>query len=275
MRGETHHCRIICDEQRIASAGNDGYRFIRPALDLLTIGGDGFRCAQPILHRGTSMGEFAIGQGVPRFEDPRLIRGGGRYIDDVALPGTAHAVLLRSPHAHARIRALDAAKVKAAPGVLAVFTGADWAASGFGDLPVPSGLKRRDGSPMYRPRYPSLATDRVRYVGDLVAFVVAETQRQAIDAAELIDVDYEPLPANTSTADAVAPTAPRVWDDCPDNICFVAQFGDKAATDAAFARADKVVRHRFVINRITAATMEPRGAVGDYNATDGRYTLYT
>src|SRR5215471_4826332 len=221
------------------------------------------------------MGEFAIGQGVPRFEDPRLIRGGGRYIDDVVLPGTAYATVLRSPHAHARIRALDAAKAKAAPGVLAVITGADWAASGFTDLPVPGGLKRRDGAPMYRPPYPALATDRVRYVGDLIAFVVAETQRQAMDAAELIEVDYEPLPANTSTADAMAPNAPRVWDDCPDNICFVAQFGDKAATDAAFARADKVVRHRFVINRITAATMEPRGAVGDYNAADGRYTLYT
>jgi aerobic carbon-monoxide dehydrogenase large subunit len=221
------------------------------------------------------MGEFAIGQGVPRFEDPRLIQGGGRYIDDVALPGTAHAVVLRSPHAHARIRALDAAKAKAAPGVLAILTGADWAASGFGDLPVPGGLKRRDGSPLYRPRYPALATDRVRYVGDLVAFVVADTQRHALDAAELIEVDYEPLPANTSTADATAPNAPRVWEDCPDNICFVAQFGDKPATDAAFDRAERVVRHRFVINRITAATMEPRGAVGDYNAADGRYTLYT
>jgi carbon-monoxide dehydrogenase large subunit len=221
------------------------------------------------------MGEFAIGQGVPRFEDPRLIQGGGRYIDDVALPGTAHAVVLRSPHAHARIRALDAAKAKAAPGVLAILTGADWAASGFGDLPVPGGLKRRDGSPLYRPRYPALATDRVRYVGDLVAFVVADTQRHALDAAEMIEVDYEPLPANTSTADATAPNAPRVWDDCPDNICFVAQFGDKPATDAAFDRAERVVRHRFVINRITAATMEPRGAVGDYNAADGRYTLYT
>jgi aerobic carbon-monoxide dehydrogenase large subunit len=221
------------------------------------------------------MGEFAIGQGVPRFEDPRLIRGGGRYIDDVVLPGMAFGTVLRSPHAHARIRSLDVATAKAAPGVLAVITGADWAASGFGDLPVPGGLKRRDGSPMYRPRYPALVTDRVRYVGDAVAFVVAESYRQAMDAAELIAVDYEPLPAITSTADATAAGAPRVWDDCPDNICFVAQFGDQAATDAAFARAEHVVRHRFVINRITAATMEPRGAVGDYNPADGRYTLHT
>ncbi len=148
-------------------------------------------------------------------------------------------------------------------------------ASGFGDLPVPGGLKRRDGSPMYKPRYPILAEDRVRWVGDCVAFVVAETVAQALDAAELIQVDFEQLPAVTSTAEALKPGAPRVWDDCPDNICFVELLGDKAAVDAAFARADHVVKHRFVINRVTAAAMEPRGAVGDYNAADGRYTIYT
>ena len=148
-------------------------------------------------------------------------------------------------------------------------------AAGFGDLPVPGGLKRRDGSPQYKPRYPILAEDRVRWVGDCVAFVVAETVAQAMDAAELIAVDFEPLPSVTSTAEAPKPGAPRVWDDCPDNICFVELIGDKAATDAAFARAAHTVKHRFVINRVTAATMEPRGAVGDYNAADGRYTLYT
>jgi carbon-monoxide dehydrogenase large subunit len=221
------------------------------------------------------MGEFAVGQGVPRFEDPRLLKGGGRYIDDVVLPGMAFGCVLRSPHAHANIRSIDTGKAKAAPGVLAMLTGADWAASGWRDLPVPDGLKRRDGSPMYRPRYPALVKDRVRFVGDYVAFVVAETYRQAMDAAELIAVDYETLPAIVATADAPAPGAPRVWEDCPDNICFVAQFGDKAAADAAFARADRVVSHRFVINRITAASMEPRGSVGDYNAADGRYTLHT
>jgi aerobic carbon-monoxide dehydrogenase large subunit len=158
---------------------------------------------------------------------------------------------------------------------LAVLTSADIKAAGYGDLPVPGGLKRRDGSPMYRPRYPILAEDRVRWVGDSVAFVVAETVAQALDAAEMISVDYEELPAVTSTAEAPTPGAPRVWDDCPDNICFVELIGDKAAVDAAFARAAHVTRHRFVINRVTAATMEPRGAVGDYNATDGRYTIYT
>jgi carbon-monoxide dehydrogenase large subunit len=220
------------------------------------------------------MGEFAIGQGVPRFEDPRLVRGGGRYVDDVALPRMAYGHVLRSPHAHARIRLIDTSRAKAAPGVLAVLTGADWEQSGFRDLPVPGGMKRRDGSPSYKPRFPALVKDRVRWVGDYVAFVVAETLHQAADAAELIEVDYEPLPAATSTAAAAQPGAPLVWDDCPDNVCFVRFEGDKAATDAAFARADHVVRHRFVINRVTAATMEPRGAVGDYNPADDRYTLY-
>ena len=221
------------------------------------------------------MGEFAIGQGVSRFEDPRLIRGGGRYTDDIKLPGLAHGVVLRSPHAHAKIRSLDISAAKTAPGVLAVLTAADVKAAGYAELPVPGGLKRRDGSPMFKPRYPILAADRVRWVGDYVAFVVAETVAQALDAAEMIAADYEELPAVTSTADAPKPGAPRVWDDCPDNICFVELIGDKTAVDAAFARAARVVKHRFVINRVTAATMEPRGAVGDYNAADGRYTVYT
>ena len=139
------------------------------------------------------MQKFGIGQAVSRFEDPRLVRGGGRYVDDIALPGMAFGHVLRSPHAHAKIRSIDVTAAKAAPGVLAVLTGADWRASGWGDLPVPGGLKRRDGSPMYRPRYPALVSDRVRWVGDYVAFVVAETSHQAADAAELIAVDYEPL----------------------------------------------------------------------------------
>jgi aerobic carbon-monoxide dehydrogenase large subunit len=219
--------------------------------------------------------KFGIGQAVPRFEDPRLVRGGGRYVDDIVLPCMAYGYVLRSPHAHARIRAIDAEKTRAAPGVLAVLTGADWVASGWGDLPVPGGMKRRDGSAMYRPRYPALVSDRVRWVGDYVAFVVAETYLAAVDAAELIEVDYEALPAVVSTADAAAPDAPLVWDDCPGNVCFVHRDGDAAATDAAFAVAAHVVRGHFVVNRVTAVTMEPRGSIGDYNATDGRYTIYT
>jgi carbon-monoxide dehydrogenase large subunit len=221
------------------------------------------------------MGEFAIGQGVPRFEDPRLVKGEGHYVGDIVLPGMAFGHVLRSPHAHARIRSIDVGAAKAAPGVLAVLTGGDWRASGFGDLPVPGGLRRRDGSPLYRSPYPALAQDRARWVGDYVAFVVAETNHQALDAAELIEVDYEPLPAVTSAADAIAPGAPLVFEDCPNNICFVQLEGDKAATDAAFARADHIIKHRFVINRVTAASMEPRGSIGVYHPADGRYTIYT
>ncbi len=221
------------------------------------------------------MGEFALGQAVPRFEDPRLLRGGGRYVDDMVLPRMAFGHVLRSPHAHARIRSIDATSAKAAPGVLAVLTGADWEASGWGDLPTASGNKRRDGSPAYRPCYPALVKDRVRWVGDYVAFVVAESAHQAADAAELIAVEYEPMPAIVSTEDAIEPGAPRVWEDCPDNISFVYLEGDKGATDAAFGRAAHVARRRFVINRVTAATMEPRGCIGDYNAAADHYTIYT
>jgi aerobic carbon-monoxide dehydrogenase large subunit len=219
--------------------------------------------------------KFGIGQAVPRFEDPRLVRGGGRYVDDIVLPGMAFGYVLRSPHAHARIRSIDAGKARAAPRVLAVLTGADWIASGWGDLPVPGGMKRRDGSAMYRPRYPALVADRVRWVGDYVAFVVAETYLAAVDAAELIEVDYEPLPAVVSTADAAAPGSALVWDDAPGNVCFVHRDGDAAATDAAFAGAAHVVHGHFVVNRVTAVTMEPRGSIGDYNPADGRYTIYT
>jgi len=221
------------------------------------------------------VGEWGIGQPVPRFEDPRLIRGEGNYVGDMAFPGMLHGYVLRSPHAHAKIKRIDTAKAKAAPGVQAVLTGEDWDSSGFGDLPVPSGPKRRDGSPLYKPRYRALARDRVRWVGDYVAFVVAETVNQAMDAAELIEVDYEPLPAITSTADAIKPGAPLVWDDCPNNICFVHLEGDKGKTDSAFANAAHVVKHHFVINRVTAASMEPRGSIGLYRKHDDHYTIYT
>jgi len=221
------------------------------------------------------MGEYAIGQPVRRFEDPRLVKGHGRYVADMTFPGTVFGYVLRSPHAHARIRSIDTAKAKAAPGVLAVFTGADYKAAGFGDLPVPGGLKRRDGVPGYRPRYPALVEDRVRMIGDYVAFVVAETYYQAIDASELIEVEYEALPAIVATGDAVNPGVPLVWEDCPSNIGFVQVEGDKAATDAAFARAAHVVKHHFVINRVTAAAMEPRGCIGIFEPIEGRYTIYT
>src|SRR5438105_12680253 len=133
------------------------------------------------------MGDFALGQPVPRFEDPRLLRGGGRYVDDMVLPWMAFGHVLRSPHAHARIRSIDTTAATAAPGVPAVLTGADWERSGWRDLPTAAGNRRRDGSPACRPRFPALGHDRVRWVGDYVAFVVAETRHQAAAAAELIE----------------------------------------------------------------------------------------
>ena len=216
------------------------------------------------------MGEFALGQPVPRSEDPRLLRGGGRFVDDMVLPGMVHGYVLRSPHAHANILAIDTTAAKAAPGVLAVLTGEDWQASGFGDLPTAHGRKRRDGSDMYVPPYPALVSGRVRRVGDYVAFVVAEDLNHAMDAAELIEVDYQSLPSITATADATAPGAPLVWDDCADNICFVHLGGDKEATDQALAAADHVVSKRLIINRVSANPIEPRGSIGVYDRADDR-----
>ena len=221
------------------------------------------------------MGEYALGQPVPRSEDPRLLRGGGRYVDDVVLPNMAYGFVLRSPHAAARITRIDASAAKASPGVLAVLTHADWKASGFGDLPVGSGQKLRDGSPMFSHPFPPLVQERVRFVGDYVAFVVADSIANAMDAAEQIEVDYEALPAVVDQMSALAAGAPRVWDECPDNIGYVKLLGNKEKTEAGMARASTVVKRRFVINRVSANAMEPRGYVGDYNSSDDHYTLYT
>jgi len=221
------------------------------------------------------MGEFGIGQPVPRTEDPRLLRGGGNYGDDLVLPGQAHGYILRSPHAHAKIRAIDTQAAKAAPGVLLVLTGADWDAAGFAPFPVHVQRTRREGAPMYPAPRAGLVRDRVRRVGDYVALVVAETLNQAKDAAELIEIDYEILPAVTAPGDAFRDDAPLIWDDCPRNECFFFELGDRAATDAAFAKADHVTKIEYVVNRISANAMEPRVSIGDYNRRDGRYTLHT
>ena len=207
------------------------------------------------------MGEFAIGQPVSRLEDPRLLRGLGRYVDDLNLPGQAHAHILRSPHAHARIRSIDARAAAAMPGVLGVLTGADCEADGLGRLPCDQKRFGRDGSDMYRPPRPILARDRVRVVGDYVAMVVAETAAIARDAAERIAVEYEPLPAVVSPADAAEEGAPLLWDDCPGNECFFHEDGDAAAVEAAFADAHLVAERRFAISRVTAAPIGPRGCI--------------
>ena len=218
--------------------------------------------------------KFGVGQPVRRFEDTRLVTGRGRYQDDVTLPGQAYAVFVRSPHAYARIVSIDTQAAAAAQGVLAVHTGADYKADGLAMPKAAMPRKKADGSPMFAPQRPALVIDRVRYVGDPVAMVIAETLMQAKDAADLVAVGYEALPSVTSTAEAAAAGAPRVWDDNPDNISHRVEHGNKAATDAAFARAAHVVRQRYVVTRVHAQYMEPRGAIGSYDAFESRYTLY-
>jgi carbon-monoxide dehydrogenase large subunit len=218
------------------------------------------------------MGQFGIGQAVTRFEDRRLLRGGGRYLDDVNLPGQAHAVVVRSVHAHAMVRGLDVTAAAKAPGVVAVFTGADLARDGLGTMQMTLRRKRPDGAPMFAPPHRGLAQDRVRYVGDPIALVVAETRAQAEDAADLLVVDYAPLPSVTTTAEAIG--GPPVWDDCRDNVSNLFESGDRAATEAAFAGAHRVIRRRYVITRVHAQYMEARGVIGAWDPAEERYTLH-
>jgi carbon-monoxide dehydrogenase large subunit len=220
--------------------------------------------------------KFGIGQSVRRVEDQRFLTGSGRYVDDINLPHQCYGVLVYSPHAHARIRHVDVAKAKAAPGVLAVLTGADAAAEHLGALTAH--LMPEDfGAPKgHRTFQPLLAAEKVRFVGDRVAFVVAETFGQARDAAELVEVDYEPLPAVVSVEDAAREGAPKVWEDCPaGNTAFRLMFGNKEATDAAFAQARHTVELRVENNRLAPSAMEPRAALADYSKADDYYTLYT
>ncbi len=221
------------------------------------------------------MAKFALGQAVSRVEDPTLVRGAGRYADDERLPNEAHAYLLRSPHAHAVLRRVDVAAARRAPGVLAVLTGADARADGLGEIPCMIPVTNADGTPRGETPRPVLAIDRVRHVGDPIALVVAESLARAKDAAELVEVDYDPLPAVADVHAATAPAAARVWPDIDRNVCFDIAFGDRAAVDAAFARAKHVTRLELVNNRIVANPLEPRAAVADYDAATDRSTLYT
>jgi carbon-monoxide dehydrogenase large subunit len=224
-----------------------------------------------------------IGKSVPRREDARLLTGGGRYAADFSLPGQVHACVVRSPHAHAAIVAIDRAAAVAAPGTLAVLTGGDTMADGLRSIPhnpVPANphevpLKSRDGSEFFLAPHPVLAWDAARYVGEPVAIVVAETPSQAMDAAELVAVTYRPLPSVTRSRDALASGAPLVWPEHGANCCVDSEAGDKAATDAAFARAAHVVQLETTINRVTGAPMELRAAIGAYDAAAERFTVYT
>ncbi|MDE1931391.1 MAG: xanthine dehydrogenase family protein, partial [Alphaproteobacteria bacterium] len=221
------------------------------------------------------MGQFGMGQPVRRSEDRRFITGAGRYTDDIVLPRQTVGYVLRSPHAHATIRAIDISAALAAPGIVGVFTGADLERDGIGKIPCVVPLKNRDGSRIKMVEHPLLVTDRVRHVGDGVAFVVAESAAAAKDAAELIRVDYDVLPAVADTAHAAEPGAPLVWDNIPSNLCFDWESGDRKAVEAAFARAKHVIELNLVNNRLVANSMEPRGALGAYDAAEDRFTLYT
>jgi carbon-monoxide dehydrogenase large subunit len=221
------------------------------------------------------MAKFGIGDSVRRLEDPRLLTGGGRYTDDTKLSQpAARMYVLRSPHAHADIKKVDTTAAKKAPGVLAVFTGADVEKEGFGDVPCLVPLDNKDGTPRADTSRPMLAKDRVRHVGDPVALVVADTLDQAKDAAELIEVDYAPRAHTVGTYESAQPGAPLVHDHIKSNIAFDWAMGDQAATDAAFKKAARTVSLRLVNQRLVVNSMEPRGAICEHDAKDDRSTLW-
>src|SRR6266481_5396420 len=221
------------------------------------------------------MKQFGIGQPVRRVEDRRFITGRGNYVDDINRPRQAHAFMLRSPHSHARIRAIDIGAALSAPDVLAAFTGEDLARDGIGTIPCLSAVTNRDGSPSVLPPHPAIARDRVRHVGDTVAMVVAESVPAGRDAAELIAVDYEPLAAAVDTGHALDPGQPQVWDEAAGNLCFDWEVGDGAAVAQAMTGA----RHRIVLGlvniRVVVISMEPRGATGEYDPGEDAYTLWS
>ena len=213
-----------------------------------------------------------IGQSVLRKEDARFLTGTGQFTDDVSMPRQAHAYFLRSPHAHATIRSIDAQKAKGSPGIVGIFTGADLA--GVNGLPCGWLITGTDGKPMNEPPHPVLAQGKVRHVGDQVALVIAESIDQAKDAAEQIVVDYDVLPAVVNPVDALQPGAPQIHEQAPGNRCYTWALGDKAAVDAAFASAAHVTRLDIVNNRLVPNAIEPRAALASYNRADDAYTLY-
>jgi aerobic carbon-monoxide dehydrogenase large subunit len=214
--------------------------------------------------------KFAVGQSVPRKEDPMLLRGEGHYTDDVALPGQAYAVMVRSQNAHGVIRSIDVETARKMPGVLGVYTGADL--KGYGPLKCIVPFNNRDGSPMKKPLREALAIGKVRFVGDPVAFVIAETVLAAKDAAEAVNVDIEPLPAVTAPEAATQNGAPQLYDDVPGNVALDYHYGDAEVVKAAFAKAAHVTRLSLVNSRLVVAAMEPRAAVASYDGS--RFTLY-
>ena len=221
------------------------------------------------------MARFGIGQAVRRVEDERFLKGEGSYVGDIALPGELCGVVVYSTRAHARIKRVDASKARGAPGVLLVLTGADAIADNIGAV-LPNAMPEDIGGPKgYRTPRPVLCADTVRCVGDRVAFVAAETEAEARDAAELIEIDYESLPTVVSMEDAVKSGAPAIWPECPGNVSYTVAFGDEAATRAAFDSASHVVSIKLQNNRVSANSIEGRASLGHYDAAADRYTIYT
>ncbi|MEJ2121556.1 MAG: xanthine dehydrogenase family protein molybdopterin-binding subunit [Alphaproteobacteria bacterium] len=220
------------------------------------------------------MTDTGIGASVRRVEDQRFITGRGHYVDDITLPGQCHAVFIRSDQAHAELKSINTVQAASAPGVIAVLTGAEVAADGVGGLPCGWGITSIDGNPMVEPAWPILAQDRVRFVGDAVAVVIAETRTQALDAAELVEVSYNPLPAIIATADAVKDGVPQVWPEAANNTCFHWAIGEKEPTDKAFAEAAHVTKLQIVNQRLIPNAMEPRSAIANFEAATGDLTLY-
>jgi len=216
-----------------------------------------------------------IGASVRRREDARFLSGRGNYVDDINRPGQLYAVIKRADLPHATIKDIDTAAAAKSPGVVAVFTGADLAAENVGGLPCGWQIHNKDGSPMAEPPHPVLAVGKVRHVGDPIAVVIAESKQSAKDAAELLVIDYEELPAVAAMQDALKPSAPLVHDDVRGNLCYDWHLGDKASADAAFARADKVVKLELINNRLIPNAMEPRAAIGEFDPASGDFTLYT
>jgi aerobic carbon-monoxide dehydrogenase large subunit len=220
------------------------------------------------------MAKFGLSQPLRRIEDPRLLVGGGRYTDDIAPAGAAHGVVLRSPHAAAKILSIDTAPALEVAGVLAVITAKDWREEGLGEIPCMIPLKNADGSDRANTPRGALAEDRVRHVGDPVAFVVAETAQAARDGAEAVMVDYDPLPSVTDLAVAHEPGAPKVWDEIESNVCFDWETGDKAKAEELISKAAHVTRLTVVNNRVVVASMEGRAATAEYEAAEGKFTLH-
>jgi aerobic carbon-monoxide dehydrogenase large subunit len=218
---------------------------------------------------------IGIGAAPRRKEDLRFLTGRGNYVADIKRPGMVAGVFVRSPHAHARIKSIDTGAALSMPGVLAVFTGADLKADGVKGLPCGWGIKGKDGQPMKEPPHPAMAQEKVRYVGDAVAFVAAESMRQARNAAEALAVDYDVLPAVVGLTDALRPDAALVYDDVPNNLCCDWDLGDKAAAEAAFNKAAHVARIKLVNNRLIGNPMEPRAAIAEFHPETGHYTLWS